>query len=356
MNDRDGQATFGFAPRRGLIEKRAADRSKTVPTKPINAAASATAVENLAPAQPNWIWLLIGVFLGAGGTMVASSFWLQDGHVIRPVIDGDPVAAAAAADRASTGEEPPESIERPAVSPLDEMVAFAAARQPTFKARDREKGALDDRPQASDVVPGGETDPTPKGVVDGARPRRAEMRPTSTRVTGGGDSILSSEADRRQAEEAVASLVRASPSVLNPAPAADRAIAARQDRYDRERQTGPVAEGAERLSRRRPPAAETRTAGPEAPPVVRSTVPSSRPRYRVQVAAVRNQADAQQYWREVLQRLPSLKDVLPIYDRRRINDQTYVRVWIGSFGSRREADAYCLKLQQRGQECFVTRG
>ena len=161
MNDRDGQAAFGFAPRHRLIEKQAADRPKTTLAKPVSPAVATAVIEASAPANPNWVWLLIGVFLGAGGTMVASSFWLQDGHVIRPVIDGDPVAAAVAADRTSVTAE---SIPRSVVSPLAEMAAFAAAHQSAVDAGDGAKEHLDGRPSASTSTPGPEIGTTP---IDG---------------------------------------------------------------------------------------------------------------------------------------------------------------------------------------------
>jgi hypothetical protein len=78
--------------------------------------------------------------------------------------------------------------------------------------------------------------------------------------------------------------------------------------------------------------------------------------YRVQLAAVANEAAARVFWREANERLPNVfKGVEPVYDERIVDQRLYLRIWVGSFGLRREADSYCAWLKEQGQDCFVTR-
>lgn len=78
--------------------------------------------------------------------------------------------------------------------------------------------------------------------------------------------------------------------------------------------------------------------------------------YRVQLAAFHNVRAAEKYWREVNQRLPGVfTDVEPIYNERVDDERAYLRIWVGAFENRLDADGYCGWLKQRGQDCFVTR-
>ena len=86
-----------------------------------------------------------------------------------------------------------------------------------------------------------------------------------------------------------------------------------------------------------------------------TTTPRSR-LYRIQLAAVDDEAAARSFWREASARLPDVfGDVEPIFDRREVNDREFLRVWIGAFDRHADAVNYCGWLQGQGQDCFVTR-
>lgn len=94
----------------------------------------------------------------------------------------------------------------------------------------------------------------------------------------------------------------------------------------------------------------------EAPVTAGANASRSGRLYRVQLAAVDNETAARVYWREVNDRLPGVfSDVEPIFDQRTVGQRLFVRVWVGAFDNRGDADGYCGWLKQQGQDCFVTR-
>ena len=85
-------------------------------------------------------------------------------------------------------------------------------------------------------------------------------------------------------------------------------------------------------------------------------VASSGPTYRIQLAAVRDEADARRAW-DLFQL--DLGDVLagldPVIERAETANGTFYRVQVGEFASLSNAEALCDRLKQRNASCFVIR-
>jgi hypothetical protein len=76
--------------------------------------------------------------------------------------------------------------------------------------------------------------------------------------------------------------------------------------------------------------------------------------YRIQLAAVRNEADARRAWAGLVERLGSLvADYEPYYQRAETPNGVFYRIQAGSFASERAADAVCVEVQRRNASCFV---
>jgi cell division septation protein DedD len=79
-------------------------------------------------------------------------------------------------------------------------------------------------------------------------------------------------------------------------------------------------------------------------------------RYRVQVAAVREEADARRAWNLFVADLgPVLRDVQPFFERAETANGIFYRVQIGPFATQQAADSMCEDLKQRNASCFVIR-
>jgi hypothetical protein len=105
---------------------------------------------------------------------------------------------------------------------------------------------------------------------------------------------------------------------------------------------------------RRPRARPTETAalsGPRAPLPIAAAGD-----YRIQLAAVRGESDAQRAWDLFMADLrPVLGDVAPIFERAETANGVFYRVQIGPFASQQTAESLCEELKQRNASCFVIR-
>jgi hypothetical protein len=78
--------------------------------------------------------------------------------------------------------------------------------------------------------------------------------------------------------------------------------------------------------------------------------------YRIQLAAVRGEADARRAWDLFMGDLrPVLGDVAPIFERAETANGVFYRVQIGPFASQQTAESLCEELKQRNASCFVIR-
>ena len=78
--------------------------------------------------------------------------------------------------------------------------------------------------------------------------------------------------------------------------------------------------------------------------------------YRIQLAAVRDEADARRAWDLYLVDLgPVLRGVQPFIERAETGNGTFYRVQIGPFANQQEAELLCDELKRRNASCFVIR-
>jgi hypothetical protein len=78
--------------------------------------------------------------------------------------------------------------------------------------------------------------------------------------------------------------------------------------------------------------------------------------FRIQLAAVRGEADARRAWQLFMADLgPVLADVEPIFERAETANGVFYRVQVGPFASQDAAEGLCEQLKQRNASCFVIR-
>jgi SPOR domain len=95
-------------------------------------------------------------------------------------------------------------------------------------------------------------------------------------------------------------------------------------------------------------------AGAGAPIATPPVVPEGE--FRIQLAAVRGEADAQRAWDLFMGDLgPVLSDIKPIFERADTANGVFYRVQIGPFASQGAAESLCEELKQRNASCFVIR-
>lgn len=76
--------------------------------------------------------------------------------------------------------------------------------------------------------------------------------------------------------------------------------------------------------------------------------------YRLQLAASRSEAEAQQLWQKVAASNPSLAGKTPQIERADVGDLgTFYRVQIGPFSDKAESEKLCNDLKRSGVECFL---
>ena len=105
----------------------------------------------------------------------------------------------------------------------------------------------------------------------------------------------------------------------------------------------------------RPGSSEIATATPPQAPPPRVPI-SADGDFRIQLAAVRGEADAQRAWQLFMGDLgPVLADVEPIFERADTANGVFYRVQIGPFASQEAAESLCEQLKRRNASCFVIR-
>lgn len=77
-------------------------------------------------------------------------------------------------------------------------------------------------------------------------------------------------------------------------------------------------------------------------------------RYRVQLAAVREEADAERAWAIFQEQLgPFISGLRPFFERAETDNGVFYRVQVGPFGETAEADRLCVELKKQNASCFV---
>jgi hypothetical protein len=105
-----------------------------------------------------------------------------------------------------------------------------------------------------------------------------------------------------------------------------------------------------------PPVAEAPATEPPAARQPPRQVAAVEDRYRVQLAAVRGEADAHRAWDLFMADLGDvLQDVQPFFERAETANGIFYRVQIGPFASQAAAEGRCEDLKQRNASCFVIR-
>jgi cell division septation protein DedD len=298
------------------------------------------------------VWLLIGVLLGAGGTMVGSSLWLQ-GSYVNPSIAMD-------ASSMDDGDEDQRADLSTAAGVRSTGIENGTRPQPAGAATEvsRSTRGTESRRDITPVtIPRDDEKLIPKASANALD----ALTPVDGREASEGEALLvsSNALDRAPAGGGQAERKPASAGVRSP----EAATIARTP--------GPAAGGSDRSRSVEPAAASPATskvaladpavaapsvnepekaAAPQAPPAAKRM-------YRVQLAAVNNEQRAQAFWQQAQTRLPALfDDIEPMFDRREVDNRIFYRVWVGAFDGRTAAEAYCGKLKNQGQDCFVTQG
>lgn len=109
-----------------------------------------------------------------------------------------------------------------------------------------------------------------------------------------------------------------------------------------------------------PPASPEQAAAPSeaasAAPAPATQVAAIEDRFRIQVAAVRDEADARRAWSQLEQNVgPILSEAQPFFERAETANGVFYRVQIGRFATQQAAESLCAELKQRDASCFVVR-
>ncbi len=106
------------------------------------------------------------------------------------------------------------------------------------------------------------------------------------------------------------------------------------------------------------PEAQPRAASTETAALSTTTAPpiASNGDFRIQLAAVRGQADARRAWELFARDLgPALSGIEPIFERAETVNGVFYRVQIGPFARQEAAESLCEQLKQHNASCFVIR-
>lgn len=77
-------------------------------------------------------------------------------------------------------------------------------------------------------------------------------------------------------------------------------------------------------------------------------------RFRVQLAAVREEADAERAWELFQSQLgPFISGLQPFFERAETSNGIFYRVQVGPFGATEDADRLCAELKKQDASCFV---
>ena len=204
----------------------------------------------------------------------------------------------------------------------------------------------------------------------------------ATAAAAGGETDAAARAAPEEAEQAIRELLevqpgdqaaadggRAAPQVLRPeataeAPAPSPQVAEAEGAADRQLPRLPQVDRSTAPPPAEPEPAETTTARrttPAVAPATRLAAPASDvalegPHFRVQLAAVRNEADAQRAW-DLFRADYSdvLAGVEPIFERGETTNGVFYRVQLGPYAELNRAERLCEELKQRNASCFVLR-
>lgn len=399
MNSRDGGESFGFAPKtdrkQGLSHRQRAALSAREPRRRSSAALAGEPGDGAASTTPAWLWLLIGIFIGAGGTLFTSSLWLPDMPTTAasaeptdtPAAAGPEITTPPPVDRtAGDGEEitnEADDLMRPA--PKRPEPDEAATSKPVIRTAERSSSAVEteagpeERPvrtpqlvrgDAASTVPA-QTQAGPPGVPAGtgddqrlkrvAKETKAAEPSKPPVANAERDDDAPTDSDSRSRELRIAALAeqaRLLQDMALQAMADKKAAAEKKPAADETADQEEVATDETEVATETSPPAPRRPEPAPPPETVARLAPEDRtgPLYRVQLAAVDNERAAEVFWRNVKQRLPGVfAGIDPIFDRRTVDQRLYFRIWVGAFGRLAEADEYCGWLKGQGQDCFVTR-
>ena len=393
MSKGDQEEGFGFAPQRGPARKIADHRNQQQRAHPsrsrldANTARPLTAYDtDASPKQPYWVWLLIGLLIGAGGTMLTSSLWLQDIQDTRSTV----IEATAAQTASSSGgriepASPPSStadvadIDAPLLpaGPLEQVDSIR--NQPmttTLTLNNPAEAAVIDDPLVEEKLaalvaatssaavksePSSLQTIPPVETQAGLEPAEQieKVQPAPSVDLGSSPTSPSVAEEARQAERTAPTKTEdATSDRLTPKKTSEKVELREPDPSPSPRSTDNAGNRAKQDGGVATVKKLIRNARLEERSNAASS-PAQRPKrlYRVQLAAVDDEAAARVYWREVNQRLPDVfADVTPTFDRREVEQRLFFRIWVGEFDRRSEADNYCDWLKAKGQDCFVTRG
>jgi cell division septation protein DedD len=103
-------------------------------------------------------------------------------------------------------------------------------------------------------------------------------------------------------------------------------------------------------------AAPTAALAPKLEQAPNGSVAAADGAYRIQLAAVRDEADARRAWDLFMADLgPVLRGVQPFIERADTANGTFYRVQIGPFANQQDAETLCDELKRRNASCFVIR-
>ena len=358
MNKGTGRKNYGLAPPRG-------ERARlNLGSRPAAAGGWQQAGAAMTPPpmparyrprreRPLWLWVLLGIMVGVGGTLATASLWLPDrgtritifepgaderlaveqaaAAVMQPSLGSESVSVSAS-ETLGAVKEPTDDFGEAVIQPeIDAMFARGEAM-----LAEAEQALRTEMSAAADAEDNAE-DPAERTEVIAAETRIDEAQPTETRLNPA---------------EALGELI-ASQRVISgqdgPAGQDDLAGGTAVD-LSRKNEEGGIQEIVALDSERLVDKIE------DSPPAVTAAADSGGRLYRVQLAAVDNENAAFAYWREVNERLPGVfADIEPIFDERLVDERLYLRIWVGQFGRRADALGYCGWLKEKGQDCFVTR-
>jgi hypothetical protein len=327
-----------------------------------------------------WFWALFPV---TGFALFGVVVWLAYQDVSRGPPVGKPPLVKAAADPIklppeqaadSTGEEEGGTVGRlwsdteradqpERLLPLpEEPLSPESVASPDLNTEPPgDTAALD--PPSSSGTPAGE-----RGPAAVAAPADAPAPPSDER---GAPVDADAALDRLLAE--VTALSEETPSSADAPPALaarpsstlGRTLPDEQIRAAGAGNEGPVAEASGNASAEvssaaalEPPTSPEQAA---APSEVARTAPAPQvaaieDRFRVQVAAVREEADARRAWSQLERDVgPILSETQPFFERAETANGVFYRVQIGRFATQQAAESLCAELKQRDASCFVVR-
>lgn len=410
MSNGDGGVSFGFAPHGRPNQPqdkqpafRQADELGTATAMPVSPSSSA---------KTNLAWLFIGVLLGAGGTLIGSSIWLQGSYVNPSVaMDASPSSVAEAKVSSETLSGPKEAAAERSEDIDDAITPSAGSVEDIIAALDNEDNRVNndkasiDRGQVAPsanaerrldpekrsqgealLISSNEGDPNiavePDEVIEEtikttaleSVDKRVEELTTNQQADEGNLAIAAVDSLARTLNTDSVSPTTEKPPMeaVSPKPASTTSSEKRLDAKTAEPNDGgsnlrtgekkPLTQLAldkADASSEKPVSTEIanviQTANTDKP--ANGAAQSSKRIYRVQLAAVDNENAAETFWQEVTTNQPDLfADVEPIFDRREVDERIFFRIWIGEFEKRVDADDYCGWLKGKGQDCFVTRG